>query len=277
MCNVCVTHGYGKTWYKHAENYARQMYKLRKPGQVPKEAGADPESQASLIIEEAIEAKAVAPERFDEMRKTALKLVTQYSVGQAVPIQEAEKVVDLASPIALMGCICRRQVRGRLEDNEKSYSCLGLGVGMFKWDRWPERYKGSVEFVTPEEAKKWLRKWNKMGMMHILMTFGTPYLGGVCNCDYPDCLAIRWRLDYGITSSCVKAEYVAKVDYDACSGCTECVARCQFGALKMEVTTRKANIDLLRCFGCGLCETGCAYGAINLVERQSIPVLRNVW
>lgn len=277
MCMMCVTHGYGKVWYKNAENYARQMYKLRKPGQVPKEGGADPEAQAALIVEEAIEAKAIAPERFEEMRQTALRMVSQHQVAQAAPIQEVEKVIDLASPIALMGCLCRRTVRGRLEDNEKSYSCLGLGIGMFKWDRWPERNKGGVEFVTPDEAKVWLRRWNKMGMMHLLMTFGTPYLGGVCNCDYPDCLSMRNRLDYGITSSCIKAEYVAKVNYDACSGCGRCVSRCQFGAAKMEVTMRKANIDLLRCYGCGLCETGCNYGAISLVQRRSIPMLRNVW
>ena len=32
---------------------------------------------------------------------------------------------------------------------------MGMGVGMLKWERWPERYKGGVKFVNIEEAKEW--------------------------------------------------------------------------------------------------------------------------
>jgi len=45
----------------------------------------------------------------------------------------------------------------------------------------------------------------------------------------------------------------------------------------MEVTTGKANIDMFKCFGCGLCETGCPRDAITLVERTSLPALKDVW
>jgi ferredoxin len=70
---------------------------------------------------------------------------------------------------------------------------------------------------------------------------------------------------------------VAKVDYDECNGCGVCVQRCQFGAIKFEVTQEKTNIDQMRCFGCGLCETGCPSGAIDLVDRESLPGLREMW
>ncbi len=102
MCELCVTHGYGKTWYKSAENYARHMYKLRKPGQSRQGFETDPEQQVIAIVEETIEAKTVAPERFDEMVKTARRLVSKLASCQAIPIQEAEKVIDMASPIALI-------------------------------------------------------------------------------------------------------------------------------------------------------------------------------
>jgi Pyruvate/2-oxoacid:ferredoxin oxidoreductase delta subunit len=39
----------------------------------------------------------------------------------------------------------------------------------------------------------------------------------------------------------------------------------------------KANIDMFRCFGCGVCETGCPREAIKLVERKTIPMLKEVW
>ncbi len=109
------------------------------------------------------------------------------------------------------------------------------------------------------------------------MIFGIPYIGGICNCDYPDCLAIRQRLDYGLQGALLKGHHVAKVNYDECNGCDQCIPRCQFGAIKMEVTTSKANIDMFKCFGCGLCETACPRDAITLVERSSLPALKDVW
>ncbi|MFZ5595484.1 MAG: ATP-binding protein [Bacillota bacterium] len=278
MCQYCMEHGHGKVWYKNAMNYARQMYKLKKRegAEDPRQKEMDPETQAGLIVAQAIEAKTAEPERYPELKKMANRLVMQSTVGQVVTIQEAMDIVDLASPIALMSCVCRKMTRGKVEDDERSYTCMGLGIGMFKWDRWPERYKGGVEFITPDQAKEWLKKWNKKGMMHSIMTHGTPYIGGICNCDYPDCLPIRYRLDYGVNHM-IKGHWVAKVDYDKCDGCGICVSRCQFGAIKKEVTTGKTNIDMMRCFGCGLCQTGCKKGAVTMIERTTVPGLRGVW
>jgi len=150
-----------------------------------------------------------------------------------------------------------------------------MGVGMLKWERWPERYKGGVKFVNVDEAKEWTREMDKRGFVHILMLFGAPYIGGFCQCDYPDCGAIRLAVDFGFGT--LKSHYVAMVDYDKCNGCGICAQRCQWGALKFEVTSEKANIDLFKCYGCGLCETSCPRGAIELVERKSLPALAEVW
>lgn len=275
MCQFCMTHGYGKVWYKNAMNYARQMYKLKKH-KSSHDHGRDPEGAAALIIAEAVEARGLKPEEFPRLRHMANKVAQEMVAGQVVTLEDAMTMVELASPIALMGCICRKITRGRLEDNEDSYTCMGLGIGMFKWDRWPERYKGGVHFVTVEEAKQWLVKWHNKGMVASLMTHGTPYIGGLCMCDYPDCLAIRYRLDYGI-NQLFKGEFVAKLDYDKCSGCGTCVERCQFGAIKFEVTIEKTNIDQFRCFGCGVCMTTCPTGAISMVDRKTLPGLREVW
>jgi ferredoxin len=67
------------------------------------------------------------------------------------------------------------------------------------------------------------------------------------------------------------------VDYEECNGCGTCVQRCQFGAIKFEVTTDKTNIDMFKCFGCGVCETGCPTGAIRLERREKFPSLREEW
>jgi len=104
--------------------------------------------------------------------------------GQVVSLEDAKKMVEIAQPIARMDCICRRLTRATLEDGEqRPRTCLGLGVGMFRWEEWPERYKGGVEFLSTEEAKKHIEHWHKRGMVITIMTFGTPYIGGICLCE----------------------------------------------------------------------------------------------
>ena len=46
---------------------------------------------------------------------------------------------------------------------------MGMGVGMLKWERWPERYKGGVKFVTADEAIEWTREMDKRGFVHLLI------------------------------------------------------------------------------------------------------------
>ncbi|MBC7324464.1 MAG: 4Fe-4S binding protein [Moorella sp. (in: Bacteria)] len=147
---------------------------------------------------------------------------------------------------------------------------------MFKWERWPETYRGGVEFLSPQVAKEWLAEVNKKGAVHTFWTFGTPYIGGICNCEYPVCLGIRNRLDYDI-KILFKGHYVAVVDYARCTGCGTCVERCQFGAVRLEVSLDRATVNLQKCFGCGLCETACSNGAITMVEREQLPLLADEW
>ena len=219
------------------------------------------------------------PETFEKAKADdAVSQIREMFIGQVVSLDDAKRMLEIAQPIGAMDCMCRRNVRATLEDGvNRPYSCLGVGVGLLRWEEWPERYKGGVEFLSTDEAKRYVEHWHKRGMVITVMTFGTPYIGGVCLCDYPDCLAIRLRLDYGIKQPLWKGHEVAKVDYDECTGCGDCVARCQFGAMRMEVTTRKVNIDMTRCFGCGACAMACSQEAIRLVDREKLPALREVW
>ena len=279
MCYLCEQYGDGGIWYLKPENYARNMYKLRLPGEGYRGAEAGPETgvrtgptHADLI--DALEKG--DQEEYDRIKDEMRRITIQRGGGsQVVPMQDALQIMDLCSPIGLIGCICRKDDRARDERNELEYTCMGMGVGMLKWERWPERYKGGVKFVNPEEAKDWIRDMNKRGFCHFLMLFGAPFIGGFCMCDYPDCHALRNAVDFGIGT--LKSHYVAQVDYEICNGCGICAQRCQFGALKFEATSEKANIDQFKCYGCGLCETGCPRGAIKLIDRKSLPALAEVW
>jgi Pyruvate/2-oxoacid:ferredoxin oxidoreductase delta subunit len=209
-----------------------------------------------------------------KMRHDVEQLAWTVHFGQVVTLEDVLKVIDIIYPIALMTCACRRSMLGLA--NEENFTCMGMGSGMYKWERWPETYRGGVQFLTPDEAKDAVTKMNKRGLVQTLFTFGTPYIGGICNCDYPDCSAIRTTIDHGI-QFLWKGHYVARVDNELCNGCASCVHRCQFKALSFSASQNKAYIDLFQCFGCGLCATECPQEAITLVERASLPALANVW
>ncbi len=279
MCYLCDEYGDGGIWYLKPENYARNMYKLRLPGEGFRGADAGPETGIRSGPTEDDLINALERGQHEEIARITNEIREETKRrgrgGQVVPLQDALKILELCSPIGLIACICRKEWRAVDERNELEYTCMGMGVGMLKWERWPERYKGGVKFVNVDEAKEWTRKMNKRGFVHLLMLFGAPFIGGFCMCDYPDCHALRVAVDFGLGT--LRSHYVARVDYDVCNGCGICAQRCQFGALKFEVTSQKANIDQFKCFGCGLCETGCPRGAIKLLERKNLPALAEVW
>ncbi|MBM3167571.1 MAG: 4Fe-4S ferredoxin [Chloroflexi bacterium] len=278
MCQWCERYGQGyERWYFNPENYARKMYKIRK--EETEAAGAEANPQAaggmSFVGREFFEAldrgdRATA----DKIKNDAEQAAWVTHFGQVITLEDALRVIDIMYPIAVLTCGCRRSMQGLADEN--NFTCMGMGPGMYKWERWPDTYRGGVEFLSPAEAKDFVTKLNKKGLVQSLYTFGTPYLGGLCNCDSPDCASIRLRVDHGV-KALVKGHEVARVDAELCNGCAQCIQRCQFRALNYSPTMNKAFIDQFQCFGCGLCATECPQDAIKLIERASLPALANEW
>lgn len=280
MCFRCETRGDGVIWYKNPANYGRRIYKRRPRGQKPvltAEREWEYESDYNHAVMRASMAKAE-----DDMEQYAQRLKEANEIWgksdgpcQPVPLKECFEIVDTMTPITKLNCMCRKYQYAEEEDSS-NFSCMGMGQAQYKWERWPERYRNGVVFMSPKEAKDWLTYWDKKGMIHLVM----PYWGqiaGLCNCDYPGCWPLRHHLDYGLKNAVIKGEYVARVDLDLCNGCGICTKRCMFGAVQQEITRGKANIDMKRCYGCGLCQTGCKRGAVSLVRRIEIPGLKEDW
>jgi len=278
MCVWCERYGGGhERWYLNPANYARRLYKVRKDE--PESAGAEGNPQAAGGMASMGRTFLEARERGDletveSMKKQAHDMAWAIHFGQVITKEELEQVLDMIYPIGLMTCACRRSMRG-LPD-EENFTCVGMGPGMYKWERWPDTYRGGVHFLTPDEAKQVFAKLRSRGLVHTVFTFGTPYLAGLCNCDYPDCAAIRTAVDMDV-KVLWKGHYIAEVDADLCNGCGLCVRRCQFKALSFSPSTLKANIDPMQCYGCGLCRDVCKPDAISLVDRATLPALVEVW
>ena len=74
-----------------------------------------------------------------------------------------------------------------------------------------------------------------------------------------------------------KAETIAEIYKEKCTGCRECSHRCQFNAIKYDEATGSAEINSMNCFGCGVCRSACPEKAIYLVERKTHPVASSLW
>jgi len=227
--------------------------------QAPRKPQQKPAAPVSQPAKEPTEAEMLA-------RRQALHF------GQVVPLEEAERVLDLADSITRMPCGCRFISAGKAD---RRY-CLGLGfdrTGVL--GKYPEA-SSSLEVLEKAEAKQLVRSFDRDGLVHSVWTQVTPYIESLCNCDR-ECLPYQSYIVKGGTPSFFRAEYVCQVDWDLCTGCNECEDLCQFDAKVHSPEAAKAYIDPRRCFGCGVCRSACQSNAIALVPREKVPEAADIW
>jgi len=282
MCVYCEQIGGDKMWYFTPRAYGWRMYKIRER--------ENPDAELTMVNPGVVDWEPIStyiplmesdPEEYRKKLDQASEHMGAMSKMQVVPIQDAIKVIELSGMVSSLPCMCRWIYRGLRCHTQDDFLCMGMGSSMLRWERWPERYKyakdsGGVNFMDLEEAKKWLWKINKQGFVHCI-GHEVGYINMICNCNPPECMIMRYRLDYGVTGGLLKAHYVALMEPDACIGCLSCAHRCQFGALRYNPNWGKMEIDAKKCFGCGLCETACPQGAIKLERREKFPGLRDMW
>ncbi len=69
---------------------------------------------------------------------------------------------------------------------------------------------------------------------------------------------------------------IADVNPELCTGCGRCVNVCEFGAIKLELTSNKqlvAKVDPLLCKGCGSCSVECPAKAITMHHFRNDQIL----
>lgn len=131
MCLLCKEYGNpnvaGGIWYLNPNNHARNMYKLRLPGEGFK--GADAGLETGVRTGPTIVDLLAATEEGDYNKYTKFQQEMQArgQGSQVVPLNDADKILELSSPIGLIGCICRRDWRAIDERNEHEYTCMEIG------------------------------------------------------------------------------------------------------------------------------------------------------
>ncbi len=281
MCQFCLKHGEGKQWYLQAKNYSEDLLSDVRRRRFIEEFFSD--SKALAASAEQLNRLDGAPGFVRRMvsRLTSRKM-KKVHFGQVVPVEEVQRIFEFVNSIVRVSCICRRATLGQ----EKRY-CYAVSLGpnggklaeiLRDVD---ESYLGGpdvehLECLSKEQAVSAFREHEKEGLCHTVWTFHAPFIGGLCNCDRSDCLAMRATVGHSVPVM-FRAEYVAEVNADQCVGCRECMRLCQFGAIGYSASSRKAVIEKRFCYGCGVCRSGCKAGAIRLEKRSTVPAVAKVW
>lgn len=282
MCEFCHKHGEGKKWYLEAKNYSEDlMGDLERRREMLVSFFSRPERHLKGIrlLENLQKAPAL-------VRKATIKAVVRrqkkHHYGQVVPLEDLERIMEFANSVTRIACICRQATVRSEQRYCYAVSLLPNDQNFLKIIREADiayltgpDVKG-LERLGREEALDALRRHEAEGLCHTVWTFETPFIGGICNCDQSDCLAMRASFR-ARTPLFFKAEYIARVNPDLCNGCRLCLRLCPFGALFFSAAKRQVGINQKTCYGCGICRSACTPKAITLLDRASVPAAAALW
>lgn len=270
MCQFCVQHGDGRTWYLEASTYAYDLdADLERRDYLIGFVRDFAETRTKVLAN--LERVERLPERLQRLGKAAASRAMQdHHFGQPVPIEECEAILDICTSVVRIPCPCRTAA-GRTDEGyclaittkpvdavlDEAFADYGTGPDVTKFQR-----------LTKQETLALLRRCEEQGLMHSVWTFVTPFVGAICNCNLEaGCMAMTLTVAHD-TPNMFKGHSVAAVDLDACVGCAECVERCPFKAVTIGPGHKRAVIDEERCYGCGVCRSACEYEALALMPRE---------
>ena len=186
------------------------------------------------------------------------------SISQIFPYEKVCQLIEQEDCFAVAKCYCRHHadLMGRpcKVKGVPEVGCMSFGdVARFVVKR------GFGREASREEARQILDGCEKAGLVHCtnnvsnLMTF-------ICNCCGCCCGILRMVVKYNHPRALAQSNFFVQARPEDCSGCGDCVERCQVQALALEDLT--VRVDSSRCIGCGVCSTGCPTGALQLVRKD---------
>ena len=281
MCEFCHKHGEGKKWYLQAKNYSEELLSDLRRRKFIGDFFLHPEDITKEVAK---------LERLDRAPAFVRSVLTPYMsnrqkkvhFGQVLPIEDVERIFGFVSSIVRMACFCRQITVGTEQRYCYAVSMAPQGGKLEQIIREIDAGyltgpgTAGLETLSKDEALASLREHEKEGLCHTVWTFIAPFIGGICNCDRSDCLALRSTVTYRMPVM-FRAEYVAEVNPELCNGCRQCMRVCQFGAISYSAAQKKVLIDPRRCYGCGICRASCTKDAILLHDRSTIPVAATIW
>jgi len=174
--------------------------------------------------------------------------------SQVLDYEDAAKIIDAASVMAVTKCPCRMIMH---KCDKPLEVCLQLNRGAEYAIK-----RGTGRQVDAGEAKNILRMCEEKGLVHL--TENKAGVGAViCNCCRCCCIGLPYAKKAETSGMLVPSRYLATVDADACTACGLCPDECPMDAIKMN-DANVAEVRAEACIGCGVCTHVCPVGAIHL-------------
>lgn len=277
MCRFCVEHGEGERWYLNAKNYSYDLQSdLKRRDYI-----LDFISGFGAMRENAItwmERLDKLPEPLEHAGKKVVSVNMQrHHFGQPLPLEDCKRVLELATSITVIPCICRMHTPGKRADEvcilvtTQPIAPL-LEEGFRGYENGPDL--GDFHTMTVDETMQLLRDCEDRGLMHSIWTFQTPFTAAICNCDLESgCMAMKLTKGYEMKLMW-RGESVARLDQEACVACGACADICPFGAISANGSVEVRAED---CWGCGVCRSVCQTEALTLVDRREVPAVATLW
>lgn len=194
---------------------------------------------------------------------------------EVMPYQRASAYIEEAQAWGVLPCICRVQKRlvgkgcGHSEEN-----CLVFHSKPGAFDRTED-----IRAITKEEALRILAEAGEEGLVHSTgnVQRGITY---ICNCCTCSCGVLRGMAEFGHLNAVGRSDFFVEIDEDLCTGCGNCLDRCQFHALSLRDDV--CEVDPRRCYGCGVCVSSCPVEALSLKQKpeqeiEAPPDSENEW
>lgn len=231
---------------------------LRLPGNVKKEVGQWQIDEFIKMWKPAIMDVVKNPDTWTPIKNRDVLL-----------LEQVLEMVDVSEHICLLPCQCKTTlcpgspvIEGSMRLGERARSTLEKGQGIS---------------LTVEKAKTHLINLDRMGLVHTgprqwrKNDPGLEWVShGNCHPSYSFPFLAGSRM--GLEKKYPRAYYAAEIEWDQCSHCGLCVARCPFGAFYQDgkqirvdgQVFRQVSYDENLCWGCGLCANSCPEKAIKM-------------
>lgn len=272
MCEFCVKHGEGKKWYETSNNYSKELQACGNREKYAKHFFAYAVRDIGTVVPIMDHMKRKMPAIYRFIRQMAAWSRKKEHFGQVLPLEDAERVIDMSRCITRIPCVCRAANRGRRD----ARYCLMLNFDPVNILDGFSELRTSLEVLEPGRAKELLREFDGEGLIHSVWTFKTPFIGGLCNCDQ-DCIPYKFQVTTDLLQVMFKSEYLAEINPLSCVGCRSCLKFCQFGAIQYSAVNEKCSVNPFKCYGCGVCRRACKKDAVTLIDRARTQGTEGVW
>ncbi|NHJ41341.1 MAG: 4Fe-4S dicluster domain-containing protein [Asgard group archaeon] len=169
-------------------------------------------------------------------------------------------------PFSIINCVCRQSkdlYDKPCQMTDRREVCMGVGdfAQVYNDSGWGREIK-------KEEALEYLKQNEQEGL--IFQTSNSQDFNFVCSCCHCCCGGITNLKRIPNPADYTSSNYLAVIDEDLCTGCENCIDRCQMNAITLE--NEISVINQVRCIGCGNCILDCPSDAISLLSKEELKV-----